>query len=295
MAGGARPADERALVGVVPETAADEPFTGLPDDGGALEERFAEAFVVARTPRVPDAMPAVQPRATSSPISSTPPDAVEHRTRVRNRFKRLGAEGFDDVELLELLLFRSIPRRDTKPIAKALLKRFGTLPGVLSAAPHLLAEIAGVGEAVAFDLGVMGAVAKASIRADLPKTENILGSWDRVLAHVRAAMAHEEREQFRILFLNKKNALIADEVQQRGTIDHTPVYPREVVKRALQLSASALILVHNHPSGDPTPSAADIEMTHRIKEVAAGLDISVHDHLIIGRNGYVSLKSEGLM
>ncbi|MCU0830213.1 MAG: DNA repair protein RadC [Rhizobiaceae bacterium] len=214
---------------------------------------------------------------------------------MRARFARLGAEGFDDVELLELALFRSIARRDTKPVAKALLKRFGSLGAVLAAPPALLREIDGVGEVVAFDLGVLNAIAKAAARAELPKKESLLGSWDRVLAHVRTTLAHETREQFRVLFLNKKNALIADEVQQRGTIDHTPVYPREIVRRALELSASALILVHNHPSGDPSPSTADIEMTHRIVEIARGLEISVHDHLIIGRNGYVSLKSEGLM
>jgi DNA repair protein RadC len=293
MAGGARPADERLLVSIVPEAENGHgPRSDVPEDlaASALEEAFALDFT---TPPAIAALPAAP--AKPAAVASTPPDALDHRARVRARFRRLGPDGFDEAELLELLLFRSIPRRDTKPVARALLKRFGTLAAVINAPPALLCEIAGVGEAVAFDLGVAGAIAKAAIRAEVPKGNNILGSWDRVLAHVRAAMAHEEREQFRVLFLNKKNALIADEIQQRGTIDHTPVYPREVVKRALELSASALILVHNHPSGDPTPSAADIEMTHKIREIAAGLEIAVHDHLIVGRNGYTSLKAEGLM
>lgn len=227
--------------------------------------------------------------------ASTPPDALDHRQRIRDRFERLGAEAFEDYELLELLLFRSIPRRDTRPIAKALIKRFGSLPAALNAPKQLAMEVDGVGEATAFDLSALAALIKATAKAELPRNADLLGSWDKVLSYCRASLAHETREHFRVLFLNKKNGLIADEVQQRGTVDHTPVYPREVVKRALELSASAIILVHNHPSGDPSPSAADIEMTHRIKEVAQSLEIAVHDHLIIGKNGYTSLKAEGLM
>ena len=227
--------------------------------------------------------------------SSTPLDALDHRQRIRSRFERLGGDAFEDYELLELLLFRTIPRRDTRPIAKALIKRFGSLPAVLNAPLRLAKEIDGVGDATAFDLSALAALMRATAKAELPRKTNMLGSWDKVLSYCRAAMAHETREQFRVLFLNKKNGLIADELQQRGTVDHTPVYPREVVKRALELSASAIILVHNHPSGDPAPSSADIEMTHRIKEIAQSLEIAVHDHLIIGRDGYTSLKAEGLM
>lgn len=194
-----------------------------------------------------------------------------------------------DYELLELLLFRLIPRRDTKPIAKALLDRFGSLAEVVGAPAHLLQEISGVGETVAVDLKLVGAIAHRSLRSTLKKRP-VLGSWSSVIDYCRAAMAFEQREQFRIIFLDKRNQLIADEVQQTGTIDHTPVYPREVVKRALELSATALILVHNHPSGDPTPSRADVEMTATIIATAKPLGITVHDHIIIGKNGHASLK-----
>ncbi|MDW5313785.1 RadC family protein [Rhizobium sp. PL01] len=212
-----------------------------------------------------------------------------HRDRLRARYRDHGDTALADYEILELLLFRLIPRRDTKPIAKALLERFGTLAGVFGASPALLQEVKGIGEAVAFDLKLISTVAHRTLKSEL-KGKQVLASWSSVIDYCHAAMAHETREQFRILFLDKRNALIADEVQQTGTVDHTPVYPREVVKRALELSATALILVHNHPSGDPTPSRADIEMTKMIVDTAKPLGITVHDHIIIGKDGHASLK-----
>ncbi len=212
-----------------------------------------------------------------------------HRDRLRQRFRDGGDAALADYELLELLLFRLIPRRDTKPVAKALLDRFGSLAEVVGAPVHLLKETRGVGESVAVDLKLVGAIAHRSLKSTL-KNRQVLGSWSSVIDYCRAAMAFEPREQFRILFLDKRNQLIADEVQQTGTVDHTPVYPREVVRRALELSATALILVHNHPSGDPTPSRADIDMTATIIATAKPLGISVHDHIIIGKNGHASLK-----
>ncbi|WLT09563.1 DNA repair protein RadC [Bartonella apihabitans] len=217
-----------------------------------------------------------------------------HRERLRHRYFETNGVGFPDYEYLELLLFRSIPRADTKPLAKALLNRFGSLADVLGADISLLQEVPGCGPSVARDLKILAGIAERVNRAELRKRD-IFSSWDKVLGYCKAAMAHETREQFRVLFLDKKNGLIADEIQQIGTIDHTPVYPREVVKRALQLSASALVLVHNHPSGDPSPSRDDISMTHMIKDVANALGIAVHDHIIIARNGYVSFRAKKLL
>jgi DNA repair protein RadC len=218
-----------------------------------------------------------------------PPHYHGHRDRLRTRFAEVGGDGLPDYELLELILFRSIPRRDVKPIAKEILKRFGTFAEALAAPPQRLMEIDGVGESVVSDLKLVQAAARRVTRGAIAKRP-VLSSWSAVLDYCRTAMAFAEKEQFRLLFLDKRNALIADEVQQSGTVDHTPVYPREVVKRALELSASAIILVHNHPGGDPTPSRADIEMTRLIVEVAKPLGISVHDHIIVGREGHASLK-----
>lgn len=212
-----------------------------------------------------------------------------HRDRLRQRFGESGGDGLADYELLELLLFRILPRRDTKPIAKALLARFGNLSEVLGAPAHLLCEIDGIGETAAQELKIVAAITRRMLKSELHERQ-LLGSWPAVIDYCRAAMAFETREQFRILFLDKKNRLIADEVQQTGTVDHTPVYPREVVRRALELSATALILVHNHPSGDPTPSRADIDMTRTIAETARPLGITLHDHIIIGRDGHASMK-----
>ncbi len=224
--------------------------------------------------------------------SAAGPHYHGHRERLRERFDSHGDDNFRDDELLELYLFRAVPRADTKSIAKALLGRFGSLSAVLSAPRHLLQEVPRVGEAVAQDLAIAAAIHRRCLKRDIQHRE-VLSSWAALIDYCRAAMQHERREQFRILFLDKKNALIADEVQQVGTVDHTPVYPREVVKRALELSATAVILVHNHPSGDPAPSRADIAMTKTIIEVAAPLGITVHDHVIIARSGETSLRGQG--
>lgn len=212
-----------------------------------------------------------------------------HRNRLRTRYREQGDSALADYEILEMLLFRLIPRKDTKPIAKALLARFGTLAGVFGAPIALLQEVSGIGEAVALDLKLISTIGHRTLKSEL-RQKQLLSSWSAVIDYCHAAMAYETKEQFRILFLDKRNTLIADEVQQKGTIDHTPVYPREVVKRALELSATAIILVHNHPSGDPTPSRADIDVTKLIVETAKPLGIAVHDHIIIGKDGHVSLK-----
>lgn len=229
------------------------------------------------------------PRKRSSANDAQAPHFLGHRQRLRARFQTAGADALSDYELLELLLFRSIPRSDTKERAKALLRRFGSLSEVLGAPEARLREVDEIGESAALDLKIVAAVARRMTRGAVLQRE-ILSSWSQVLDYCRAAMAFQPREEFRILFLDKKNVLIADEVQGTGTVDHTPVYPREVVKRALELSASALILVHNHPSGDPTPSKADIDMTKTIIATAKPLGIAVHDHIIIGRHGHASFK-----
>ena len=216
-------------------------------------------------------------------------DATGHRSRLKKRFREKGSSALADYELLELLLFRSIPRRDTKPLAKRLINEFGSIAEVLGADPSRLSSIKGLGESTITDLQVVRAAAEALVSGQV-REKPLLGSWSSVLDYCRATMAFEEREQFRVLFLDKKNRLIRDEVQQVGTVDHTPVYPREVVKRALELSATAIILVHNHPSGDPTPSQADIEMTRKINDIAGSLGIIVHDHIIIAKEGHASLK-----
>lgn len=223
---------------------------------------------------------------TTSPAE---PHFLGHRERLKQRFIDGGAAALQDYELLELILFEALPRRDTKPVAKALLKRFGSFSEVLAAPDAQLMEIAGVGERTAHHLKLFLAAAQRFAR-DAVKESPLLDSWAAVIDYCRAAMGYEKIEQFRILFLNKKNQLIADEVQQTGTVDHTPVYPREVVKRALELSATAVILVHNHPSGDPTPSTADIQMTKTLVEVAKPLGIAIHDHIIVGKGGHASLR-----
>jgi DNA repair protein RadC len=212
-----------------------------------------------------------------------------HRQRLRTRFLEAGADAVSDYELIELILFRAIPQRDLKPLAKGLIARFGSFAEVVSAPIERLGEIKGLGDAAITELKIVQASASRLARGQV-KRRPVLSSWSAVLDYCRTAMAFAEREQFRILFLDKRNQLIADEVQQTGTVDHTPVYPREVVKRALELSATAIILVHNHPSGDPTPSRADIQMTQAIVDVAKPLGISVHDHIIVGKEGHASLK-----
>jgi len=227
-------------------------------------------------------------------VAEAPPHYHGHRERLRTRFREAGSDGPCDYELLELVLFRALPRRDVKPLAKSLIARFGSFGEVIAAPWPRLAEVDELGDAAITELKVVEAAARRLARGEA-KRRHVLSSWTAVLDYCRSAMAFAEREQFRILFLDKRNQLIADEVQQVGTVDHAPVYPREVVKRALELSATAVILAHNHPSGDPTPSRADIEMTRKIADVAKPLGVAVHDHIIVGRDGHASLKGMGLM
>ncbi len=222
------------------------------------------------------------------------PHYTEHRARLRTRFVEGGAEAMPDYELMELVLFAAIPRRDVKPLAKELLARFGSFAEVIAAPRERLMELDGIGESAVAQLKIVEAAALRLARTRLIGRP-ALSSWQALLDYCAAAMARAPHESFRILFLDRKNVLIADEVQSQGTVDHTPVYPREIVKRALELAASALILVHNHPSGDPTPSRADIDMTREIAEAAKTLRIAVHDHVIVGRGGVTSFKSLGLM
>ncbi len=212
-----------------------------------------------------------------------------HRDRLRARFREAGAEALADYELMELVLFRAVPRRDVKPLAKALVNRFGSFSEALCAPPALLAEVPGVKEAIITEFKLVEAAAQRLAKGQV-KRRPVLSSWSAVIDYCRSTMAFADREQVRVLFLDKRNQLIADEVLQRGTVDHAPVYPREVVKRALELSATAVILCHNHPSGDPTPSRADIDMTRKIIDVAKPLGIEVHDHIIVGKDGHASLK-----
>ena len=231
------------------------------------------------------------PKSAAAPdgLAEAPPHYHGHRDRLRARFREAGPEALADYEMLELILFRAIPIRDVKPLAKELLTKFGSYAEVISAPIERLKEVDGVGDAVAAELKIVEAAAHRLIRGQVRKRP-VLSSWSSVLDYCRAAQAFAEKEQFRILFLDKRNQLIADEVQQEGTVDHTPVYPREVVKRAIELSATAIILVHNHPSGDPTPSRADIEMTKQVASVAKPLGVLLYDHIIVGKEGHASLK-----
>lgn len=231
------------------------------------------------------------------------PHHAGHRERLRERARAGGLTHLPDYELLELFLFRSQPQGDVKPIAKALLARFGSLSAVLAASIENLMTVRaedskgrmkGVGAETALDLAALHEVSRRVAREPAVK-RTVISSWTALVAYVRVALQHEPREQFRVLYLDKKNQLILDEILNRGTVDHAPVYPREVVRRALEVSASALILVHNHPSGDPTPSRADIQMTKQIVEAARSLSVEVHDHLIVGREGVSSFRQLGLM
>jgi DNA repair protein RadC len=226
---------------------------------------------------------------TRPPGLTEAPHYKGHRERLRSRFLETGDQGLPDYEIQELLLFRSIPQRDVKPLAKELIARFGSLAGVLGARRERLTEVKGIGDSVAADLKLVETAGRRMARQSI-QDKPVLGSWKDVIDYCHAAMAHADRETFRILFLDKRNHLIIDEVQGVGTVDHTPVYPREVIRRALEVGATAIILVHNHPSGDPTPSNADIRMTQDIIGIAGPMGISVHDHIIIGRNGHASLR-----
>ena len=232
--------------------------------------------------------------AVSAIVEPATPHYHGHRQRLRARFRQAGAQGLAEYELLELVLFRALPRRDVKPIAKQLLAKFGSFAEVISAPATRLAEVSGLGEEAITDLKIVQAAANELLRGGL-RQKPVLSSWSAVLDYCRTAMAYADKEELRVLYLDKRNQLIADERQQVGTVDHTPVYPREVVKRALEVSATAMILVHNHPSGDPSPSRADVEMTKQIVEAARALGISLHDHIIVGRQGHASFKALGLI
>ncbi|MGV7218421.1 RadC family protein [Bradyrhizobium sp. UFLA05-112] len=239
-------------------------------------------------------MPAKSRDPSEKHEPTEPPHYHGHRERLRERFYSAGADGLSDYELLEMALFPALPRRDTKPLAKTLIKTFGSFAEVIHAPVARLREVEGVGEAAINQLKLIAAAASRVTKGEV-KSRNALSSWNEVIDYCRSSMAFADKEQFRLLFLDKRNQLIADEVQQTGTVDHTPVYPREVIKRALELSATALILVHNHPSGDPSPSQADIQMTKAIIEIAKPLGISVHDHIIVGKGGHASLRGMKLI
>lgn len=227
-------------------------------------------------------------------LSDAAPHYHGHRERLRARFREAGSDAVTDYELLELLLFRALPRRDVKPLAKMLIAKFGSFAETIAAPPQRLAEVPGLGDAAITEIKIVQAAANRLARGEV-KRRPVLSSWSTVLDYCRTTMAFADKEQFRILFLDKRNQLIADELQQVGTVDRTPVYPREVVKRALELSATAIILVHNHPSGDPTPSPQDIALTERIRQGAEALSLVLHDHLIIGKEREFSFRAEGLL
>jgi DNA repair protein RadC len=254
--------------------------------------RKSSAFHEAPLPLF--ATEADEAQAVALPEGKLPSYIADHRSRLRSRFMQGGAAAMPDYELLELLLFRAIPRQDVKPLARLLLDCFGDFNRVVTAPTARLLAVKGVGEAVVQELKIVEAAAQRMMRARV-LNRAVLTSWDALLDYCHTSMAHRETEQFRILFLDRKNVLIADEEQAKGTVDHVPVYPREVVKRGLELNASALILVHNHPSGDPTPSSSDIMMTQQIKDAAEVLGIVLHDHLIIGKSRELSFRSEGYL
>ncbi|MEL6386538.1 MAG: DNA repair protein RadC [Pseudomonadota bacterium] len=230
----------------------------------------------------------------ASGAPSSKPHWMGHRDRLRTKLLSRGATALEDYELLETLLFAFIPRRDVKPVAKALLARFGSLSGVFAAEPRALVKVEGIGETVAAYLKTVQELHGRIAREEIGE-RTVIASWTALITYVRTQLQHETREQFRVLFLDRKNQLIADELLGLGTVDHAPVYPREIARRALELASSAIILVHNHPSGDPTPSRADIDVTREIMDALSPLDVTVHDHLIAGKKGVTSFKSAGLI
>lgn len=228
------------------------------------------------------------------PSGKLPSYIADHRQRLRARFMQGGAQALPEYELLELVLFRAIPRRDVKPLARMLMDQFGDFNRVITAPIERLKDIKGVGDAVVTELKIVEAAAHRMARAKVMHA-HVLSGWDALLDYCHTTMAHRETEQFRVLYLDRKNTLIADEEQAKGTVDHVPVYPREVAKRALELNASALILVHNHPSGDPTPSNEDISMTQKVQDACAALGITLHDHIIVGKSCELSFRSQGYL
>ncbi|MDO5703762.1 MAG: DNA repair protein RadC [Paracoccus sp. (in: a-proteobacteria)] len=257
-------------------------------------DHFTEAPMPLFTPAADDVGTAVLVVPVVTGAKVAPSYLADHRARLRDRFMAGGAAAMPDYELLELVLFRAIPRQDVKPLARRLIEHFGDFNRVLSASPARLADVSGVGPAVVTELKIVEAAAHRLSRARVMHRP-VLSGWDALLDYCHTAMAHRETEQFRVLYLDRKNVLIADEEQGRGTVDHVPVYPREIIRRALEINASALILVHNHPSGDPTPSQSDISMTARVIAAAEAMAITVHDHLIIGKSRELSFRAEGLL
>ncbi len=249
------------------------------------QDVFAEAPMLFDTDEAP---------AQPLPTGRLPSYIKDHRKRLRERFMSGGSGAMPDYELLELVLFRSIPRQDVKPLARLLMDTFGDFNRVLTAPEERLRQIKGVGETVITDLKILEACAHRMARARVMQ-RHVISGWDALLDYCHTTMAHREIEQFRVFYLDRKNVMIADEEQAKGTVDHVPVYPREVAKRALELNASALILVHNHPSGDPTPSQSDIDMTNRIQDACTALGLTLHDHLIIGKSTELSFRSEGYL
>jgi DNA repair protein RadC len=251
---------------------------------------------MTRTPGFHDAsLPLFQGSAAPPATKGRVPSYLrDHRKRLRDRFMAGGAQAMPDYELLELLLFRAIPRQDVKPLARALIDAFGDLAGVVNAPESQLLAIPNVGAAVVTELRVVAACAQRMARARM-KDRPLISSWDALLDYCHTTMSHRETEEFRVLFLDRKNRLIADEAQGSGTVDHVPVYPREIMRRALELNATALILVHNHPSGDPTPSHADIAMTEEVRRAGEHLSVTLHDHLIIGKSCELSFRADGLL
>ena len=252
-------------------------------DSGEVREDWNGQLALLAPPNAPKSSPAA-PR----------PHHLGHRERLRERALNAGFAALADYEALELYLFRAFPRGDVKPLAKALLSRFGSLSAVLSASVEELCSVRGIGAAAALDLKLVHELSQRMGLEPLQK-RTVISSWSALLAYIKLALAHEPREQFRVLFLDKKNQLLCDEVMNQGTVDHAPVYPREVARRALELAASAVILVHNHPSGDPTPSQADVDMTRQVMAACRTLNLAVHDHLVVGREGVASFKALGLM
>ena len=263
----------RTGIGKTPRTELDEPPA---DAQGALFEH------------------AVRPIAATPDDDDPVDDHAGHRQRLYKRFRDGGPDAMPDYELLEMILFRVYPRKDTKPIAKALIRKFKNFSEVIHAAPNRIMEVEGVGQRAVDEIKLVRAAALRMMKGQT-FGRPLLGTWNAVLDYCKAVQAFDDKERFRILFLDKRNQLIEDEVQQTGTVDHTPVYVREIIKRALELGATALVLVHNHPSGDPSPSRADIDMTKLIVDAARPMSITIHDHVIVGRNGHFSLKAAKLM
>ncbi|SDX37944.1 DNA repair protein RadC [Ruegeria halocynthiae] len=249
------------------------------------QDAFAEAPMLFDTDEAP---------AQPLPSGRLPSYIKDHRKRLRERFMTGGSSAMPDYELLELVLFRSIPRQDVKPLARVLLDAFGDFNRVLTAPEDRLRQIKGVGDTVITDLKILEACAHRMARARVMQ-RHVISGWDALLDYCHTTMAHRETEQFRVFYLDRKNVLIADEEQAKGTVDHVPVYPREVAKRALELNASALILVHNHPSGDPTPSQSDIDMTNRMQDACSALGLTLHDHLIIGKSTELSFRAQAYL